>query len=193
MLCPSSLWPGVGQKRQWQDRLGWFPCRGLALSFVPGGCGDWIIEMWEKHGEAITALRWPSESTTRSLVQVSGCHWFLSRKSMQIFHLLHFVALLYIYIYYFCRGFRLSKPLLQITALKAQSVSLISTGHLLRWTDHSILAYSILLSFYCHSARCIKTSVNLRRGMLARSRGGKFNGHLLRAHPERSVLLSIPL
>ena len=98
MLCPSSLWPGVGQKRQWQDRLGWFPCEGLALSFVPGGCGDWIIEMWEKHGEAITALRWPSESTTRSLVQVSGCHWFLSRKSMQIFHLLHFVALLYIYI-----------------------------------------------------------------------------------------------
>ena len=98
-----------------------------------------------------------------------------------------------IYIYYFCRGFRLSKPLLQITALKAQSVSLISTGHLLRCTDHSILAYSILLSFYCHTASCIKTCVNLRRGMLARSRGGKFNGHLLRAHPERSVLLSIPL
>ena len=96
MLCPSSLWQGVGQKREWQDRLGWFPCRGLALSFVPGGCGDWIIEMWEKHGEAITALRWPSESTTRSLVQVSGCRWFLSRKSMQIFHLLHFVTLLYI-------------------------------------------------------------------------------------------------
>ena len=118
-----------------------------------------------------------------------------SRKCMQVCHLLHLVALLqFVQFTLLLQRFSFVQALLAMYSFEGPErfADIYRSPFALKGSqhDHSILSY---LNSVAILHQNYYGSLNLRRGMLARSRGGRFDGHLLRAHFVQSFTVHSPL